>query len=96
MLKMTTPHRIPPPLVRRVLSAVHEATKDTKAPSWVNVGTLNLRIDRMRLEQAITLAVRSGWLKTAGDPPISLAITVDGLQALDRHEGSDAGREGQS
>ena len=78
----TTSSRTPPPLVRRVLSAVHEATQDSTAPSWVNVGTLNLRIDRMRLDQAIQLAVRSGWLKTAGDPPISLAITVAGLQAI--------------
>lgn len=77
-----SPNRTPPPLVRRVLSAVHEATKETTAPSWVNVGTLNLRIDRMRLDQAIMLAVRSGWLKTAGDPPLSLAITVAGLHAI--------------
>ncbi|SJZ91842.1 hypothetical protein SAMN02745126_02869 [Enhydrobacter aerosaccus] len=85
-----TSQRIPPPLVRRVLTAVHEATKDTTAPSWVNVGTLSLRIDRMRLDQAIALAVRSGWLKTAGDPPISLAITVAGLQALGAGAGHDS------
>jgi hypothetical protein len=85
---------MPPPLVLRVLRAVHEATKDKKPPHWIGVSTLGLRVDLLRLDQAIALAARSGWLRTAGNPPLTIAITIDGVQVLDQHGGSNRSDDG--
>jgi hypothetical protein len=76
--------RKPPPLVLKVLRAVHEATKDKKPPYWVSIDTLGLRVDQIRLDQAIALAALSGWLRTAGNPPLSVAITAAGISLLER------------
>jgi hypothetical protein len=59
--------RPPPPLVLRLLKAVHEAMADSPAPQWIGVDTLQLRVDRIRLDQAIGLAATSGWLKTVSN-----------------------------
>ena len=77
------PERTPPPLVRRILRAVHEAAKDKQPPGWIGIGTLGLRVDRIRLDQAIALAVRSGWLRTAGHPPLTVAITAAGIALVE-------------
>ncbi|MBS0219971.1 MAG: hypothetical protein JSR91_04435 [Proteobacteria bacterium] len=77
------PERTPPPLVRRVLRAVYEAARDMKPPGWVGIGTLGLRVDRIRLDQAIALAVRSGWLRTAGQPPLTIALTAAGTSLVE-------------
>jgi len=77
------PERTPPPLVRRILRGVHEAAKDKEPPGWVGIGTLGLRVDRIRLDQAIALAVRSGWLKAAGHPPLTIAITAAGIRVAE-------------
>jgi hypothetical protein len=74
--------RPPPPLVLRLLTAVHEAMPDGPAPQWVGVDTLQLRVDRIRLDQAIGLAATSGWLKTSGNPPKVVLITSDGIELL--------------
>ncbi len=89
------PQRTPPPLVLRVLRALHEATRDKKPPHWVGVSALGLRVDQLRLDQAIALAARSGWLKTAGHPPLTIAITAHGLQALDQQGSDGPGHDGQ-
>lgn len=84
------PERTPPPLVRRILQAVHEAAKDKGPPGWVGIATLGLRVDRIRLDQAIALAVRSGWLKAAGHPPLTVAITAAGISVAE-DDGEPAG-----
>lgn len=78
-----TPQRNPPPLVLRVLRAVHQATRDRKPPCWVGVNALGLRVDQIRLDQAITLAVQSSWLRAAGHPPLSVAITATGIRLVE-------------
>jgi hypothetical protein len=77
------PDRKPPPLVLRVLRAVHEATKDKKPPYWVGIAALGLRVDQIRRDQAIALAALSGWLKVAGHPPLSVAITEAGIRLVE-------------
>jgi hypothetical protein len=72
----------PPPLVLRVLGAVHQATRDKMPPDWVDIDTLRLRVDRIRLSQAVGLAVASGWLSSTGGSPLKVAITADGLRKL--------------
>lgn len=75
----------PPPLVLRVLGAVHQATKDKKTPAdRVDVDTLPLRVDLIRLSQAIGLAVASGWLSSTAGTPLKVAITDEGLRKLGR------------
>lgn len=83
-----TPQRKPPPLVLRVLRAVHEAARDNKPPHWVGVNALGLRVDRIRLDQAIALAAQSNWLKVAGHPPLSVAITAIGIGLVEEDGGS--------
>ncbi len=77
------PPRSPPPLVVRVLRAVRDATGDKKPPHWIGIEALRLRIDQFRLGQAIALADRAGWLKVAGHPPLTVAITSAGLAVLE-------------
>jgi hypothetical protein len=77
--------RKPPPLVLTVLRAAHAATKDKKPPYWVGISALGLRVDRIRLDQAVALADLSGWLRVAGNPPLSVAITVAGIELAEKH-----------
>lgn len=81
------PDRKPPPLVLRVLRAVHEATGDKTPPYWIGIAALGLRVDQIRLDQAIALAALSGWLKVAGHPPSTVAITATGIRLLQESGG---------
>jgi hypothetical protein len=65
-------------MVLRLLRAVDEAAQGRRAPHWVSIASLRLRVDRLRLEQAIAFAARSGWLKVAGHPPLTVALTESG------------------
>jgi hypothetical protein len=62
---------------------VGAATGDSKPPHWIGLDALALRIDQFRLGQAIALAERAGWLKVAGHPPLTVALTPAGLAALE-------------
>jgi hypothetical protein len=84
----------PPPLVLRVLRAVRAATGDRKPPHWIGLDALTLRIDQFRLGQAIALAERAGWLKVAGHPPLTVAITPAGLAALEHAGGGEQQEQG--
>lgn len=84
----------PPPLVLRMLRAVRAATGDRKPPHWIGLDALTLRIDQFRLGQAIALAERAGWLKVAGHPPLTVAITPAGLAALERAGGGEQQEQG--
>lgn len=72
----------PSPLVLRLLRAVDEAAQGKKAPHWVAIASLRLRVDQLRLEQAIAFAARSGWLKVAGHPPVTVALTESGTRFI--------------
>ena len=72
----------PPPMVLRLLRAVDEAAQGKKAPHWVSLANLRLRVDQLRLEQAIAFAARSGWLKVAGHPPLTVALTDSGTSLI--------------
>jgi hypothetical protein len=69
--------RPPPPLILKLLRALQEATKE-EPPEWVAIESLGLRVDRVRLDQAIVLAALSGWLKISGNPPKTLSMTREG------------------
>jgi hypothetical protein len=73
----------PPPLVLRLLRSLHEATKDSPQPAWVSLDSLQLRVDRIRLSQAVVLAGLSGWLQLSGSPPKDVAITAAGIAQLE-------------
>jgi len=73
--------RPPPPLVLRLLRALYEVSEDGAA-EWVLVDSLPLRVDRIRLDQAIVLAALSGWVKVAGNPPERLMLTEAGSSLL--------------
>ena len=74
--------RQPPALVMSVLHVLRDATGDRALPHWVEIEALGLKVDRMRLSQAVVLAGISGWLKLKGNPPESLAITASGIELL--------------
>jgi hypothetical protein len=40
-------------------------------------------VDQIRRDQAIALAALSGWLKVAGHPPLSVAITEAGIRLVE-------------
>jgi hypothetical protein len=77
--------RKPPPIVLTVLRSVHEATRESKPPRYVAIDALRLQEDAVRLEAAVLLAHLWGWLNVAGNRPLSVATTADGLQELERN-----------
>jgi hypothetical protein len=72
------------------LRAVQTATPEGNTPHWVGINTLQLRVDRIRLDQAIMLAALSGWLKVSGNPPTTATITSAGLALLEQNDGPTA------
>jgi hypothetical protein len=67
-----------------LLHVLRDATGDKALPYWITIDALGLRVDRIRLNQAIILAGISGWLKLKGNPPESLAITASGIELLEQ------------
>jgi hypothetical protein len=75
-----------PKLVLQILRAVHDATKHKRPPYWVAVSSLGFPDPIGELDTAVLLASRCGWLRVAGDPPHSVAITGTGIALVEREK----------
>ena len=72
--------------VSALLAAVREVTGHRPPPTWTHVDKLQrkLGIDNTdAVDAAIRLAVARGWLRSDGNPPSSVTITVEGIKLLE-------------
>lgn len=69
-----------------LLNAVHELTGRRPPPTWTHVDKVQIKLatgNRDALDAAIRLAVARRWLRSDGDPPISITLTSDGVKFLE-------------
>lgn len=69
-----------------LLNAVHELTGRRPPPTWTHVDKVQIKLatgNRDALDAAIRLAVARRWLRSDGDPPISITLTGDGVKFLE-------------
>ena len=72
-----------PALVLAVIAQVYEVAERRIQPWYVDRSTLVLADATDGVNAAIYYAEVSGWLVGAGEPPLSVAITSDGVRPLE-------------
>jgi hypothetical protein len=72
-----------PALVLAVIAQVYEVAEGRIQPWYVDRSTLVLADATDGVNAAIYYAEVSGWLVGAGEPPLSVAITTDGVRLLE-------------
>ena len=72
-----------PALVLAVIAQVYEVAEGRTQPWYVNRSALILADATDSVNAAIYYAEVSGWLVGAGEPPLSVAITADGVRLLE-------------
>ena len=80
----------PPPnaaqFIVTLLNAVRELTGRRPPPTWTHVDKVENRLgiaNRDAIDAAIRLAVAKGWMRSDGDPPSSVTLTVDGIKLVE-------------
>ncbi len=69
--------------ISALLNAVHELTGRRPPPTWTHVDKVQHKLgtaNRDAIDAAIRVAVAKGWLRSDGDPPSSVTLTVDGIK----------------
>jgi hypothetical protein len=72
-----------PPLVLAVIAQVYEVAEGRIQPWYVDRAAIVLADAFDSVNAAIYYAEVSGWLVGAGEPPLSVAITADGVRLLE-------------
>jgi hypothetical protein len=75
----------PAQFLSSLLGAVHELTGRRPPPTWTHVEKVQRKlgtVNRDAIDAGIRLAVARGWLRSDGDPPTSITLTVDGVKLL--------------
>lgn len=79
----------PPPspaqFLNSLLTAVHELTGRRPPPTWTHVEKVQLKLGTSNtdaIDAAIRVAVARRWLRSDGDPPTSITLTVEGVKLL--------------
>jgi hypothetical protein len=75
----------PAQFLQALLSAVHELTGRRPPPTWTHVDKVQAKLataNRDALDAAIRVAVARRWLRSDGDPPVSITLTGDGVKVL--------------
>ena len=72
-----------PASVLAVIAQVYEVAEGRIQPWYVDRSTLVLADATDGVNAAIYYAEVSGWLVGAGEPPLSVAITADGVRLLE-------------
>jgi hypothetical protein len=72
-----------PALVLAVIAQVYEVAERRTQPWYVDRSALILADATDSVNAAIYYAEVSGWLVGAGEPPLSVAITADGVRLLE-------------
>ena len=77
----------PAQFITSLLTAVRELTGHRPPPTWTHVDKLQHKLatgNRDAVDAAIRVAVARGWLRSDGDPPSSVTITVEGIRLLEQ------------
>lgn len=72
--------------ISALLAAVRELTGHRPPPTWTHVDKLQRKLGTANtdaVDAAIRVAVARGWLRSDGDPPSSVTLTVDGIRLLE-------------
>jgi len=73
--------------ISALLTAVHDLTGRRPPPTWTHVDKVQRKLEtsnRDAVDAAIRVAVGKGWLRSDGDPPSSVTMTVDGIKLLEQ------------
>jgi hypothetical protein len=80
----------PPPnaaqFIVTLLGAVRELTGRRPPPTWAHVDKVQNKLgitNRDAIDAAIRVAVARGWMRSDGDPPSSVTLTVDGIKLVE-------------
>ena len=72
--------------ISALLTAVRELTGRRPPPTWTHVDKVQHKLataNRDAIDAAIRVAVAKGWLRSDGDPPSSITLTVDGVRLVE-------------
>jgi hypothetical protein len=72
-----------PPLVLAVIAQVYEVAERRIQPWYIERPAIVVADAADGVNAAIYYAEVSGWLVGAGEPPLSVAITADGVRLLE-------------
>jgi hypothetical protein len=72
-----------PALVLAVVAQVYELSGHRTQPWYIDRAALDLGHASDSINSSIYYAEVSGWLVGAGEPPLSVAITADGVRLLE-------------
>ena len=72
-----------PALVLAVITQVYELGNHRTQPWYIDRSAIELVHAADSVNSAISYAEVSGWLVGAGEPPLSVAITADGVRLLE-------------
>ncbi len=78
----------PAQFISALLTAVRDLTGHRPPPTWTHVDKLQHKLatgNRDAIDAAIRVAVGRGWLRSDGDPPSSVTITVEGIKLLEQN-----------
>ena len=70
-----------------LLNAVRELTGRRPPPTWTHVDKVQRKLETDNtdaVDAAIRVAVGKGWLRSDGDPPSSVTMTVEGIKLLEQ------------
>ena len=77
----------PAQFISALLNAVHDLTGRRPPPTWAHVDKVERKLEtgnRDAVDAAIRVAVGKGWLRSDGDPPSSVTMTVEGIKLLEQ------------
>ena len=72
--------------ISSLLAAVRELTGRRPPPTWTHVEKVQRKLatdNTDAVDAAIRVAVGKGWLRSDGDPPSSVTLTVEGIKLLE-------------
>ncbi len=82
----TVPPHNPAQFLLALLTAVRQVTGGRPAGSWAKVDKVREKLgttNRDAVDAAIRLSVARNWMRSDGDPPSSITLTVDGVKKVE-------------
>ena len=72
--------------VSSLLAVVRELTGRRPPPTWTHVDKIQFKLEtgnRDAIDAADPCRGRQGWLRSDGDPPASVTLTLEGIKLLE-------------
>ena len=82
----TAPSQSPAEFLLSLLTAVRQVTGGRPHGTWAKVDKVREKLgttNRDAVDAAIRLAVARNWMRSDGDPPASISLTVDGVKKVE-------------